>query len=209
MRFKIRYVDDNTRIMIKSTSFKIHLKQIGMDDLDGIQRCANSPDIGYNFGCIESFPYPYQRHDALALIEAAAILAKNESAYHFGIRNNLDNKLVGMFTIHEINKKNRNCEIGYWIDVEHRGKGYSYQAIELGLNECFKQMHMKKVYAKILDFNKPSIHIMDKLGFVQEGILKNHQYMERNGIGFFAAQHIYAISDHDYNNKHSARITHT
>jgi UDP-4-amino-4,6-dideoxy-N-acetyl-beta-L-altrosamine N-acetyltransferase len=48
------------------------------------------------------------------------------------------------------------------------------------LDFAFKQLQIHKVFAEILDSNAASIRLHHKLGFAQEGFLKDHHYDGRN-----------------------------
>ncbi|MNP72197.1 hypothetical protein D3C76_1686990 [compost metagenome] len=63
----------------------------------------------------------------------------------------------------------------------------------LALDLIFKERHMRKCCAQILDFNSKSLSYHTKLGFTEEGrlvkqILKNNKYADVVFMGIFQEQ---------------------
>ncbi len=197
------------KMIVRSDSLSVFLSDISIDDADAIAKSANSLDISQNFGSIESFPFPYTRKDAVALIESATIGYATNSAYHMAIRDVETKELLGMITLYDLDNNNKHCELGYWIGNEHRNKGYASAGIILGLYLGFEKLSLNKISSKVLDFNSVSIHILEKLGFKKEGTLIDNYYIrnlryDENGRfvsqqnGSFTNQHIYAIFKKNY-----------
>jgi RimJ/RimL family protein N-acetyltransferase len=87
-------------------------------------------------------------------------------------------KPVGKFNCFNINKRNKSCECGYTIDPELRGKGIGTKMIKYCLSYLFRQYNFNKLYCQTGAFNKPSIKILDKLGFHRDGILRQHHELD-------------------------------
>ncbi len=189
------------KMIIRSDSLSVFLSDISISDADAIAKSANNLDISQNFGSIESFPFPYTRKDAIALIESAMIGYATNSAYHMAIRSIKTKELLGMIALHDIDYSNKRCEMGYWIGPENRNKGYASMGILLGMHLGFEILSLNKISSKVLDFNVISIHILKKLDFKLEGILIDNCYVKDskhlNG-GYFADQHVYSIFKEKY-----------
>jgi UDP-4-amino-4,6-dideoxy-N-acetyl-beta-L-altrosamine N-acetyltransferase len=55
-------------------------------------------------------------------------------------------------------------------------KGTGYHMCKLALDYAFNTMEVHKVFGEVLDFNIPSIKLHQKLGFIQEGLLRDHRF---------------------------------
>lgn len=202
MAFKNADKKRSANIMIvHSNILNVVLSSVSIDDADAIARSANNPDISYNLGGMDSFPFPYTRQNAIALIESAALGYSTNSAYHMAIKNSYTNDILGMVALHDIDIKNRHCELGYWIGSEYRNKGYATSGIILGLYLGFKELSLNKISSKVLGFNSASMHILDKLGFKKEGTLIENYYIKNpnnSETGSFVDQHIYSIFRNNY-----------
>lgn len=61
-------------------------------------------------------------------------------------------------------------EIGYAISPKHQRNGYAYEAISAIINLLLKELLFDMVVAGVLPENTPSIKLLEKLGFSNEGI---------------------------------------
>jgi hypothetical protein len=57
------------------------------------------------------------------------------------------------------------AEIGYWIGKPYWGKGFASFGVKMTLETAFQTLDLQKVYATVLDFNKASMHVLEKNGF--------------------------------------------
>ncbi len=62
------------------------------------------------------------------------------------------------------------CQIGYKFDQNHTGKGYALESIQAGMDLLFQEYHIHRIEANIMPSNRPSIHLIEKLGFSYEGL---------------------------------------
>ena len=53
-------------------------------------------------------------------------------------------------------------------------KGTGYKLGKIALNYAFEDLQMHKISGEVLDFNKKSIEFHLRMGFTQEGILREH-----------------------------------
>lgn len=69
-------------------------------------------------------------------------------------------------------------EIGYCIHRNHRRRGYAYEAVSALLPVLHADLGYTLVLAGAFAFNQPSRRLLEKLGFVQEGVTRydtNHR----------------------------------
>jgi len=89
------------------------------------------------------------------------------------------NTLIGTCGIHRVDSHNKSFDIGYELHPDHWGKGLATQAISALLEHCFTQNFPFKVnrITAMTDVISPrSISVLNKLGFQQEGILRESEY---------------------------------
>ncbi|MCA0983934.1 GNAT family N-acetyltransferase [Halobacillus yeomjeoni] len=63
-------------------------------------------------------------------------------------------------------------ELGFIIHHEHWGKGYGTEALQLMLDYCFFQQNLHRVSAHCLPENVASCRVLEKVGMVKEGVLR-------------------------------------
>ena len=66
----------------------------------------------------------------------------------------------------------KQTEIGYTLDPNERRKGYGTEAIQIILDYLFLSKSINRVQAKINPKNIASQRVLEKSGFVKEGILR-------------------------------------
>lgn len=69
--------------------------------------------------------------------------------------------------------------VGYKLDKDCCHKGYMQEALQFLLPIIMKELHLHRIEAYVQPGNQPSIQLLSKLGFVEEGYLQ--QYAEING----------------------------
>jgi RimJ/RimL family protein N-acetyltransferase len=63
-------------------------------------------------------------------------------------------------------------DIGYWVGIPFQGKGYATAAVAEALRIAFTDMGMEKVEACAFLGNLGSRRVLEKNGFVQEGLTR-------------------------------------
>lgn len=85
---------------------------------------------------------------------------------------------IGNITLHQVDWRNRNAEVGVIIgDRRVHGKGYATEAIRLVAEHAFNKLNLRKLYAGMIKGNEASKRAFEKVGFKVEGILKEHFYL--------------------------------
>ena len=92
----------------------------------------------------------------------------------FSIRRVEDDLLVGRVSYFDLNPRNHAVEVGFLIGSPFRRRGYAFYSVYLLLRRLFNEMNINKVMAQTGEFNTYSIRILKKLGFCQDGRLRNH-----------------------------------
>lgn len=88
-------------------------------------------------------------------------------------------RIVGTISFHNI-APNVFCSatIGYKIDSDYWRKGYCYEALSAGIQMVSEDIGIRRFEALVLPENIPSIRLLEKLGFEQEGLLKEKIFLE-------------------------------
>lgn len=82
-------------------------------------------------------------------------------------------KPIGVTSLINIDYKNRNAECIIDIgDKEAWGKGYGAEVMKLLLDFGFLEMNLHRIFLRVFSFNDRAIKLYEKLGFQQEGKLR-------------------------------------
>jgi RimJ/RimL family protein N-acetyltransferase len=97
----------------------------------------------------------------------------------FGIRELATGGLIGSCQLHHIHQVHRSAELQIRLgDVTKRGRGYGSQAVRLLLTFAFRDLNLHRVYLHVFSTNNVAIHLYQKVGFVQEGLLREAAYID-------------------------------
>jgi ribosomal-protein-serine acetyltransferase len=83
-----------------------------------------------------------------------------------------DKKLVGLISTHQIDWINRKVGFGYWIRSSERGKGFATKAAAMLTSYLFESLGLNRVEVQASTMNAASNAVIRKLGYTQEGILR-------------------------------------
>ena len=84
-------------------------------------------------------------------------------------------RIIGTVCIHNIAPAfYGSCEIGYKFSSEFHHMGYATEAVGFCTKLAFNELHMHKVTAVVHPGNVPSMKLLNGLGFVQEGLLRDY-----------------------------------
>jgi RimJ/RimL family protein N-acetyltransferase len=86
-------------------------------------------------------------------------------------------------------------EIGYFVDVNHEGKGYVTEAVKAVLGVLFNQLNAHRVHLKCDETNLRSLRVAERCGFTKEGRLRENR---RNPDGTYSSSLIYGLLKSEY-----------
>ena len=66
------------------------------------------------------------------------------------------------------------CEVGYKFSSRIHHRGYATEALTALTNTVFKELNMHRIAAYVEPGNVPSIHLLERVGFVREGLCREH-----------------------------------
>jgi len=136
------------------------------DDAPSIARYANNRKIWINLR--DAFPHPYAPKDAEAFLKRAmqrvprtffAIATEAEAIGSIALMPGQD---VHRFT----------AELGYWLGEPFWGKGIMTKAVNAISEYAFEEIGLHRIFAEPYITNPASARVLEKAGFVCEGILK-------------------------------------
>jgi [ribosomal protein S5]-alanine N-acetyltransferase len=86
--------------------------------------------------------------------------------------------IVGRCGLHNWNAEHQRAEIGYnMVDESFKRQGLMSEAVEAIIDYGFNQMNLHRIEALVGRHNIPSLRIIQKNKFVQEGVLREHFFI--------------------------------
>jgi RimJ/RimL family protein N-acetyltransferase len=114
----------------------------------------------------------------------------------FAICLNDSGEHIGNVSLSEIDFINRNARFSIFIHSgKARGKGIGTEATNLTLQYGFNYLNLHKIYLKTTSDNIGAMKMYENIGFIQEGILKEHEFKN----GKYVDKILYGIIVNDFN----------
>lgn len=101
---------------------------------------------------------------------------KNNEWIYWGITEKNDETLIGTICLWNISKENFRAEIGYALHPDFHGKGFMSEAMEVVLDYGFNKLDLHSIEAHVHPRNQPSINLLQKKGFIEEGHFKENVF---------------------------------
>lgn len=91
---------------------------------------------------------------------------------HDAERDSDSDRLIGATTLLAINREQGRAEIGYALRSDHWHRGLAQEALRLVLAHAFDTLQLRRIEADIDPRNTGSCKLVERLGFVREGLLR-------------------------------------
>lgn len=114
-------------------------------------------------------------HDTARFIGRSLEQAGDDNGLTFGIV--AAGSLAGVIGQHYVDWLNRRTELGYWIDAGHQGQGLVTRAVAKVTDYAFSEQNCHRIILHCAVGNAKSRAIAERLGFVQEGILREAEWL--------------------------------
>jgi len=86
-------------------------------------------------------------------------------------------ELIGQCELFNFSQQSK-AELGYWLGPSFHNQGFMTEAIQAVVRYAFETMEMHRIYANTSTENAASIAMLKKVGFVQEGILRQDTWRD-------------------------------
>lgn len=139
------------------------LRNIEREDLPVIWKWRNAEHIRIHM--YNDQPIPWEDHVAWFDREQQNTSSYTKLFIH-------KNRPLGLVRFSEIDLDHQTCHWGFYIGEKNAPKGSGTVMGMLALHFLFSEVEVRKVCAEVLGFNAGSLRYHEKLGFVQEGRLK-------------------------------------
>jgi ribosomal-protein-alanine N-acetyltransferase len=102
--------------------------------------------------------------------------------------------VVGSVSLKNISHMMKYAEIGYGVAETRQGRGIATAAVKMLVQKCFCESSLRKLLAYVHDKNVASCRVLQKVGFTQEGILREHYIIN----GTAANEILFGLLKHEW-----------
>lgn len=91
----------------------------------------------------------------------------------------VEGRLAGQVTVSNVVRGAfDSASVGYWVDERVAGRGVAPTALALVVDHCFRGAGLHRVEASVRPENAPSLQVVRKLGFVEEGLHRRFLFID-------------------------------
>ena len=92
-------------------------------------------------------------------------------------------RIIGRCGLHNWNIEHNRAEIGYIMEEDsYKRKGLMTEAVKAVIDYGFRKRKLNRIEALVGVGNIPSLRLMEKFHFIQEGVLKQHYHITDNYV---------------------------
>lgn len=119
-------------------------------------------------------PYPMWRTaaDAQAWYERMAALQATGGTAQYVIEHRALARVIGSCLLFRHEPASSRAEIGYVLGRAHWGQGLMLEAMRGFVIHAFDGIGLRRLEADVNPLNLPSVRLLERLGFVREGLLR-------------------------------------
>ena len=155
---------------------RLILRKLSRFDAQAIYEIRNDYQVTkYNIG------------DAYTNLEQARVLIKNiqgefveRKTIRWGITLKPNDKIIGMVGFNYWDRQDHRSAIGFDLRQDQWRKGIMTEAVRAVLRFGFQNMGLNRIEADASIYNVGSITLLQKVGFIQEGIEREQYYEDGN-----------------------------
>lgn len=112
--------------------------------------------------------------EVAAEIEERIREAAEQKCRPFGIVLKETGRVIGSVSVWNWDSYHRHAEVGYGIARKYWGQGLGQEAVRAAALYGFQEMNLMHLYARTSSANERSLRMLERLGFVREGTLRQH-----------------------------------
>ena len=174
----------------KLESANLVLREIKLSDAEAIYRIFSDPRV-LEYHDLEEFK---KIEEARYLIYSLSEGFREQEVIRWGIAKKRENIIIGTCGYSGWNKTRLRAEIGYELSQAHWRKGVMTKALGAVIRYGFETMQLNRIEATVMLPNIASIKLLQKLGFQEEGILRERGFWK----GHFHDLRMFALLKKDY-----------
>jgi len=147
---------------------RIRLRELAEGDIDALFALFTDPQMMRYW----SRTAMTERDEAVAHLAQVRAHHAGKSAFEWGIERREDARLLGTCTLFHLDRQNMRAEIGFCLRSDFWKQGFMSEALAALFGFAFGTLKLRRLEADVDPNNENSLRILARLGFRQEGLLR-------------------------------------
>lgn len=154
--------------------YTIRLRALRSEDAELTWKWRNLPEVRKMYAGHPFFVNPEKEN-----LWFQKILTSDYPTAAFGIEIVEIEKLVGLSFLKDINYIHRTAEYSiFMIDKTYENRWYLRHAYFQALDFAFYDLNLNRVWAKIYEYNRKALGLIQYFGFKKEGVIRQSAFMD-------------------------------
>ena len=147
---------------------RVTVRPVAAADLEDLMAVNGDPEV------TRFLPYRTwdDMADARAWLERMSTLAEAGTSRQLVVACNASRRAIGTILLFRYDESSARVELGYALAKARWSQGIAHEALGLVLQHALRAMSVRRVEAEVSPANTASCALLAKLGFVQEGLLR-------------------------------------
>lgn len=169
---------------------RLHLRSVRLEDAKDMFPYLSDQEVVQHMGL-----EPYKSaEDVLEEIDWYNSIFEKGTGIRWCITLKDEDTVIGSCGFLNRQQKHYKAEIGYELSRKYWGQGIASEALEAVLSYGFKHFELERIEALIEPLNVSSQKLVEKHGFLREGLLRHYEYT----CGKFDDLYMYSILKDDF-----------
>ena len=162
---------------------RLRLRLLTENDTEAAFRILSNPISMKYYGTAPHKDVEYTRKQYIHLMISRF---KYRDAVSFVVTLKETDAYIGHINLVQFDRSFHFAEVAYIIDPEYWGKGYGTEALGRAVEFLLKDFKVHKIRASVFSKNLASKRVLEKLGFIQEGCLKDNMIIDGEFVDEYA-----------------------
>lgn len=151
---------------------RLILRQVDTDDAESVLKYLSDQEVMKYYG-LEPFD---SINDALDEISWYQSIFEENTGIRWGITIKNQNEVIGSCGFLNRVPKHYRSEIGFELSKDYWGQGIASEALKAICKYGIEQLNLQRIEALIEPPNLSSQRLVERLGFIREGLLRNYEF---------------------------------
>jgi ribosomal-protein-alanine N-acetyltransferase len=176
------------RFMLSTTI----MREPKQKDIEGLFRVSKDHDVMKYYG----LPPIRSRKPIIKELNWFTRIFRKGEGIRWIIALKESDEYIGDIGFHNYSKKHRRIEIGFKLAKEHWRRGIMYKSINKAIAYAFNKLRVNRIEALVEPQNVRSKKLLQKLGFTNEGILRQYEKESKGYVDLI----IFSLLRNEWNN---------
>lgn len=153
---------------------RLLLRGLEDGDVDALYEVNADPQVA------RYLPRPAMRarEEAVAMLERCRRYVAEGTGLTWGVALKPEGRVIGTVVLFDFNEQCAYAQTGYVLGRAHWGRGLMHEAMTRLVEHAFGAMDLRRLEADVDPRNLASLRVVERLGFVREGLLRERWVVE-------------------------------